>query len=199
MILSKFLKYKYSLKRFIGASQGNAATEFALILPIMITLFFGILEGGELMATERRVDRAATAIVDLVAQSATITPSELQHLRNGIEYIIDTDNVPNLEFKFTSVIVSPDDADVAIVHWSRDQDLNEPYAAGSVFTGIDDMSILKANLSFLIVELSYEYDGAISSQVFNSPMTLRSKASRLPRLSARVQLCNDHNPDDCTS
>ncbi len=203
MAMSKNMKPRFSIRKkalaMASERQGNAATEFSLLLPMIVMLFFGMLEGSDLLATDRRVESASTAIVDLVAQAATITPNELQDLIVGVEDMIDTDGVSSLEIKFTSVIVDPDDSSNAIVHWSLDQDLNEPYAAGATFNGISDTSILKANLSFLFAEVKYQYNGAVSGYIYKSPYTLANTASRLPRLSARVQLCKDADPNDCTT
>src|SRR3546814_14824736 len=48
--------------------RGNAAVEFAFVLPILLTLFIGVVEGTNLLRLERKVVAAAQTAADLVTQ-----------------------------------------------------------------------------------------------------------------------------------
>lgn len=61
-------------------SDGVAAIEFALIAPILITMFFGVLEAGRAYAAHRRFLSASNMIGDLVAREKTISQDGLRSI-----------------------------------------------------------------------------------------------------------------------
>lgn len=58
------------LRSLLSNQRGMAALEFALLLPIMIMLIFGTYELSQYVRAQQKVDIAAQAIVDMVAQQA---------------------------------------------------------------------------------------------------------------------------------
>lgn len=57
--------------------RGNVAIEFALALPIWITLLVGTADGALLMIKAQRVDRIAYSVTDIITQSETISTADL--------------------------------------------------------------------------------------------------------------------------
>lgn len=70
--------------RMLAANEsGVSAVEFALILPILITLYMGAVEMSQAVAVDRRVTAVSSATADLVAQTektfdswANVPPNE---------------------------------------------------------------------------------------------------------------------------
>ena len=60
---------KRLLSRYIRNTQGMAAIEFALIMPLMMLLFFGLIDLTGLISTNRKVTYASGVLADLVTQS----------------------------------------------------------------------------------------------------------------------------------
>ncbi len=60
-----------SRRRFAGDNSGIAAVEFALILPIMLMLYLGLVELSKGMRAAQRVDLVAHSLADLTAQQLT--------------------------------------------------------------------------------------------------------------------------------
>ncbi|MEL7488218.1 MAG: TadE/TadG family type IV pilus assembly protein [Pseudomonadota bacterium] len=183
-------------KRFAASVSGMAATEFALLLPVMVTLFFGMLEASDAMTVNRRTANASNALVDLVGQTTQLSPTELNDIFTGVRRILEPNDTSTLAIRFTSVIRDPDDDSQVIVHWSRDDKGNIPYGTGDPFTLLDDDTVLKPNMSILFVELDYTYRSGISSRVIGSPVTFKKTALRLPRRSSRVLYCTGSSNDD---
>ena len=50
--------------------RGNAAVEFAIIVPIMLTMFFGMVEFSSGIAVNRKVTLVARTLSDLTSQSS---------------------------------------------------------------------------------------------------------------------------------
>ncbi|MBY0422864.1 MAG: pilus assembly protein, partial [Parvularculaceae bacterium] len=80
---------KTLLRRFAEARSGVAALEFALIAPVMIFLFFAIVEGSDALTESRRASLAANTLADLVAQESQITAADATQLFNGVSQIMN--------------------------------------------------------------------------------------------------------------
>ena len=63
-------------KQFWSARQAIAATELALILPILVILMFGSVEAARLIITAQRVTQVATTIVEMLSQTQAQNPNE---------------------------------------------------------------------------------------------------------------------------
>src|SRR5580692_790226 len=61
----------------LNNTSGLAATEFAMILPIMLVLFFGTVEMSNGVAVYRNVTLMAHTLSDLTAQSISVQDSDL--------------------------------------------------------------------------------------------------------------------------
>jgi len=172
--------------RFARCRTGLAAVEFAFIAPIMILLFFGVLEGSSAYSVNRKVLLASNTLADLVAQESSITKSSLEDLFVGMEDVIDTRDI-DVTFRVVSVVLDTATGEVK-VHWSLDSNGAAPYAAGSVYPGNLDAALLDDASSLIIAETSYDYASPISQKVIG-PITMNKTATRWPRLSSKVQYC----------
>jgi len=56
------------LRRWKADSEGVAAVEFAMIVPIMAIMFIGAVELSQAITVDRRVSQVASATADLVAR-----------------------------------------------------------------------------------------------------------------------------------
>lgn len=173
-------------KGFFACRSGLAAVEFAFIAPIMVLLFFGVLEGSAAYSTSRKVVLSANTLADLVAQETSITRDSLDDLFVGMEDVIDSRDI-EVTFRLVSVVLDSATNEVK-VHWSRDSAGATPYTAGSVYSGAVDPALLDDASSLIIAETTYDYASPISQKVIGA-FTLNKSATRWPRLSAKVQYC----------
>src|SRR5580704_5374730 len=60
--------------------RGVAAVEFALTLPIWITLFLGMADGSYCLIINERTDRIAYSVTDIVTQYQSITKANLNDI-----------------------------------------------------------------------------------------------------------------------
>ena len=182
------------LIRFIASTSGLAALEFAFIAPVMILLFFGVVEGSNAFAISRRVSLAVNTLADLTSQEAQLTADQAADLFTGVEQIVGQGDI-NADIAIVSLIVDPD-TDEVVVHWSRDNSCGQPYAPGSTYAGLADATLLDAASSLIVGEISFTYDSVLTQHLL-SPIDFNKTASRWPRRSARVQFCT--SPSVCTS
>lgn len=74
---------RLSWQRFVNLLRdrsGIAATEFAVIVPIMMVLFFGVVEFSTAVAVNRKVTIVARTLSDLVSQNASINDIQLTNI-----------------------------------------------------------------------------------------------------------------------
>ena len=76
----KTLTSKMRKLRFAVHEKGTVAMEFALSLPIWITILLGSTDVAYLMILSQRVDRIAYSVTDIVTQSETVTKNDLDNI-----------------------------------------------------------------------------------------------------------------------
>lgn len=180
-------------RRWRACRSGVAALEFALVAPILILIFFGVVESADALARNRQVTLAVNTLVDLASQETQLLTSDVDDLFDGVEQIINDDDAP-LTIRLVSVVNDPDGK--PIVHWSRNNSGGEPYVKGASFTTLPAATLIDPGSSILVAEISYAYSSKISQLVI-PPIDFESAATRWPRRSMRVQLCTSAN--SCTS
>lgn len=92
------------LGRFRKDKKGLAAVEFALILPVMITLFFGVVELSLMMSARASVNSVASVTADLVAQKSSLTPSDITNVFTAATAILYPNSVNNATIEIFSIV-----------------------------------------------------------------------------------------------
>ena len=59
--------------------RGVAATEFVMIVPLMMVMFFGVVEFSSGVAVDRKVTLVARTLSDLTSQSTSVTDTDLSN------------------------------------------------------------------------------------------------------------------------
>lgn len=184
-----------SLRQMAKSESGLAATEFALLLPVLVLLFFGLVEASTAMTVNRKVAIAANTLADLAAQSETLLDSEIDDLFDGVISIVEPNDTTTLQLTLVSVVLDEDDNPV--VHWSRDANGAAPYSEGAYYLNLDDDAVLSSIGSLIVVEMNYTYLPSMTNHVLETPIVFDRKSIRWPRLTSKVQLCDDQG--NCTT
>src|SRR5580692_4132613 len=72
-----FARARVAIAGFFEDRRGIAATEFAVIVPIMLVMFFGTVEFSSGLAVDRKVSLVARAIANLTSQGVQATSADL--------------------------------------------------------------------------------------------------------------------------
>jgi Flp pilus assembly protein TadG len=75
-------------KRFAAARKGVAALEFAIILPLIALVFFGLFELSMGVACRERVENLAATTSDLVAQSKQVSDTDIANIFTAANAIV---------------------------------------------------------------------------------------------------------------
>jgi Flp pilus assembly protein TadG len=160
--------------------RGVSAVEFALLLPLMTTLYLGTVEVSQGISADRKVTMTARTLADLVSQSTTVNNSGMNDIlaaSTAVMYPFST----NL-LKVTVTAVDIDANGKATVSWS-DSYNGTARAKGSTVTL---PAALVVNSSSLIwSEVQYTYTPTIG-YVITGSLTLKDQLYMAPRLSASV-------------
>nr|WP_295111743.1 TadE/TadG family type IV pilus assembly protein [uncultured Caulobacter sp.] len=171
---------KRYLKRFWRSRRGATAVEFALIAPILITLYCGMAEMTQAMMAQRRLSNIASAIGDLVAQSSQTGPlktNDIFKIGNTIMAPFPTTGA----LKMCLVSITSNSTGKDTVAWSKPSvsNMTNCPAPGAVLTDVST-GVLPANQSVIMARVSYTYTPAIkmflpSGLTFNRTYYLRPR------------------------
>jgi hypothetical protein len=111
------LRASLLVRRLGRDERGIAAVEFALILPVLLLLYFGAIESASLFTADRRVATVAGTIGDLVSRAKkTISEDDLTDYFQAASAIMMP--LPTGPLRQTVSLISVDSDGVAKVVWS---------------------------------------------------------------------------------
>jgi len=141
-----------SLRRFGRDRRGASAIEFAILAPLMLALYIGVVEISEGVAADRKVTLTSGALANLTAQSQSIDVNGMNNILNAATAIMSP---------FTGAIsakvscLNIDATRVAKVKWGAATANTSPRTAGSVVSIPSDLAVPNTQLVFS--EVSYQY------------------------------------------
>ncbi len=138
--------------RFWQETSGVSAVEFALIVPIMITLFLGAVEFGHALTIDRRVTAIASATGDLAAQVEEVDDAAVQDIFEASTAIIEPYTSGPLSIVLTNVEADGDGN--TTVSWSESRN-GAARATGSAIT-VPNGLVLPSQC-VILAEVTYSY------------------------------------------
>jgi Flp pilus assembly protein TadG len=172
------------LRRLAGDERGVSAVEFAMLLPLMLTLYLGTVEVSQGIAADRKVTLTARTVADLVAQVSSINNADMTNSLNAASAVIAPFSATNLKVTVTSVTI--DSASKATVAWS-DTLNGTAHTVGSTVT--PPTALVVPSTSLIWAEVQYTYKPTIG-YVISGTLTLKEQIYMRPRLSDSVNRVN---------
>jgi len=105
-----------SLRRFLADKRGVSAVEFAMLLPLMVTLYLGGAEVSQAVAVDRKMTLVARTIGDLTSQATNVSDADMNNIKAAASAVIAPFDETKLGITISSVIV--DAQKVAKIKWS---------------------------------------------------------------------------------
>jgi len=168
------------LARFARERRGIAAIEFAMLLPMMMTLYLGSVEITTAVAAQRKVTLTAHALADLASRFTSIANSDMSNILNASTDIMAPYAAANVQVVVSELSVNA--AGQATVVWS-DTLNGTARPAGQIVT--IPASLAVPNTYLILGEASYSYNPTYG-YVLTGTMTLSDQNYVMPRLSASV-------------
>ena len=170
------------LRRFNDDKRGVSAVEFAMLLPLMVTLYIGGVEVSQAIAVDRKVTLVSRTVGDLVAQSTSVNSNDMTNILNAAASVVQP--FSSSLIKVTVSRVDVDGNGVAKVIWSKTKN-------GTVKSGTVTLpsALNTANTSVIWAQSEYVYTPAMG-YVITGNLTLKDQIYMRPRLSDTVT-CNN--------
>ena len=168
------------IRRLLRDKRGISAVEFAMLLPLMVTLYLGGVEVSQAIAIDRKVTLLARSLADLVSQASSISNSDSSNILAATAAIVAPYSDSKLKITVSSVKI--DNNGVAKVCWS-DTKNGTARAIGSTVTV--PAALNTVNSSLIWAESEYAYTPAIG-YVITGTMNLKDQIYMRPRLSDTV-------------
>jgi len=182
-------KARCSARQFRTDTRAIAATEFAVIVPLMLVMFFGTVEFSSAVAIDRKVTLMARTLSDLTSQSTSVADTDMTNFFNASTGIM-TPYASALALSTISELYVDPTTKVARVQWSKGS------AARTQGTTVSIPTTLAIGGTYLIFsEVSYTYTPSVGF-VLKSGIPLNDVAYTRPRQS----LCVFYSPSTaCTT
>jgi Flp pilus assembly protein TadG len=171
-ISTMWFRVRRSAANLVGDCRAIAAVEFAVIVPVMMVMFFGTVEFASAVAVSRKVTLVARTLSDLTSQSTVVANSDLTNFFSaayGILYPYSAPPYPATATKETISELFIDPVTLkARVQWSQGA---APRATSSPVTV---PAALAVGGTYLIYsEVSYVYTPAVGYVMGKAGVTLR--------------------------
>lgn len=190
-----------SAVRLSSDCRGVAAVEFVMIVPLMLTMFFGMVEFSSGVAVNRKVTLMARTLSDLTSQSTTVADSDLSNFFTASVGIFTPYSASPTRATLTELYIDPT-THQARVQWSKASTFN---TSGNVVLSASSHSpgdivtvptALKVDGTYLIwSEVSYTYVPAVGYVMAKAGITLSDQTYTRPRQSS----CVMYNTTACTT
>ena len=168
------------LRNLARDNSGIAATEFAVIVPIMLVMFFGTVEFSSGVAVDRKVTLMARTLSDLTSQSVSVGDTEMTNFFAASAAIMTPYSATPTQSTITELYVDPATLR-ARVQWSKG---TTPRTAGSQVAIPSALAVAGTYLIFS--EVSYLYTPTIGYVMSKSGVALSDTAYTRPRQSTCV-------------
>lgn len=147
---------------------GTAAVEFALIMPLFATLFFGTFEITNLLLADMKLIAAAQAAADLVARAPSspkyLTTSDFADMTNAVSQVMTPlPTAAKLKIAYANVTY---DRGAPVIDWHYEANGASAIAMDAIPNGVDVTAlggtVNGSTDSVLIVRVQYAYSSPIS-------------------------------------
>jgi Flp pilus assembly protein TadG len=155
MIIRSILP-RLSLPRFAADRRGSSVVEFALLLPLMLMMYFGSIQITDAISADRQVTLVASTVAEITSQYVTVSSTDVSNILAAASAVLTPFPVANAKVTLSSVLIDANGK--ATVDWSAT--LNGTQRSGTV-TGSIPAALLIPNTSVIWGEATYNYKPAI--------------------------------------
>jgi Flp pilus assembly protein TadG len=192
---------KTRIGAFRRADRGLAAVEFALILPVMIALLFGMAELSRAVFCRTAISQIASTVADLIAQENSVDADDFQNVYNAANIILypyyPDVSTQKPSIRITSVIydAKKSGGTSGTVEWTCKQPGSGTLSPATLSPG-DNVSfgkqLLSSGGSVLMVEVAYNYNPPTTRELVGG-LQFSDKFYTKPRRVALIPA-----PESCT-
>ncbi len=176
-------------RRAAGAAAGERGAilvEAAIVLPVLILIFLGMVEFSQAFTARRRVQSVASTAADLVAQNASVTTANLQDIASAATQLMPPFSTTGLSLTITSV--GEDNQNNIVSLWScsfSSISAAPTCTAGGAYSTLPSGLIASSSDSVIVAQTSYTYTPVIG-EFLTAGVTFTGASYFQPRVSQTV-------------
>jgi Flp pilus assembly protein TadG len=186
------------MKRLARDTSGLAAVEFALIVPLMLVMFFGTIEISNGVAADRKVSIMTQSLSDLTSRYTSVNDTDISNFRAIAVAMLTPYSATGLKATITEAYIDPSSG-VARAQWSKGDAVRKAGSTVPVpaaLIGKDSDGKIIANQYLIFSEVSYLYVPTVGYVMGKAGVTLTDQTYTRPRQST----CVFYSPDTaCTT
>jgi Flp pilus assembly protein TadG len=169
-------------ERFAACAKGLAAVEFAMVAPLMISMYFGVTELSDGYTASSKVTAVASSAADLVAQKSSICNADMTDIFSAVSAIMFPYPINNMTVVISSVVDNGNNT--VKVAWSDAQN-GSARAVGSAVTIPSGLITSGSGGSIILSEVTYNYSSPTGHLIYGS-VPLSDKFYLHPRRTAQI-------------
>ncbi len=137
----------------ITDTSGAALIEFAMVVPVLITLYLGGFQLMDAVSVYRKVTTTTRSIADLSTQNTLVTDDSLQTILDASAQIMAPYKPTNGFYRVSLINVASDGTSTVL--WSKSKDGTEQLTPGSPYSL--PANIKQADLDLVVCDVTYTY------------------------------------------
>jgi Flp pilus assembly protein TadG len=173
-------RFAFRLSQFCSERRAVAAVEFAMLLPVLVSLYLGCVELSRGIAADRKVTLVAHTVADLATQFTDIADSDMSNILNASAAIMAPYAASSLQAVVSELAI--DAKGNATVVWS-DTLNGTARTPGQTVTIPSTLAV--PNTYLILGETTYNYN-PVFGYVITGTLTLTDKIYMQPRQSVCV-------------
>lgn len=180
-------------RRLRADSQGLAAVEFALVLPILLTLWIGGVEVTQALSVDRRVNNIASMIGDLTSREKCVSDTNINDMFVLADEAMFPYSATPLSVRLTAIWI--DENRNVTLDWSyahgtkaKRTSLPDNFLPNLIKDQTDDEE-RAASTQIIVAESYYSFEPALGYQI-TGEIEFEQTLYFTPRLTARIKKDN---------
>ncbi len=169
------------IRRLLKDLRAVSATEFALVLPFLVTLYLGGYQLSDAISAFRKVTFTTRTIADLASQYTSVNDSDLDTILNASQQVMAPYKTQNATMLISQIKI--DASLVATVDWSRGKNVSG-LTVGDAYTL--PASIKQANTYVIVANVNYNYTPVVASTLIGA-IPMKDQIILSPRAATRIK------------
>lgn len=183
------------LSDFRRNRSGIAAMEFALVAPIVILFFFGVIEATDAYIANKKVQEAADIMSNLVSLQTTMDYNDMEGVISAGTQMLDPYGIEGATVEIVSVVLDGDGDPV--VAWSLDKNRAAVYTAGADYTSLNGKvtltgtnGIMETGSALIVTKITFPFTSSLGTMTFDE-LTFETYGLAWPRSIVDVEYCDN--------